>query len=316
MTRRPRTALFINAHSRRAKRSIDKVVGDFTKKSSPFNVVEVIVVTNLKQLSRQLERLKAIDKLECVIVGSGDGTIVSVLNALADRKITYGFLPLGTSNTFVRSLGLPLTYPLARNTIFKRHARPASLGAINGKLFANIAGIGIPTEVTKITTNKIKKILGPFAYIVNGLKALRGSKAIYCHIVNDEINEGFYTHYLLFANGKYHGNLSLGKEVSVYNDKLVLMAFGVSESRRHYAEATLSLVLRRHKKADQMRIIPFDRLYVTTKPRQKIEADGELLSQTPATIEVKKDAIRVFAKPLAKTGSTKPRPGRKLRKSR
>jgi YegS/Rv2252/BmrU family lipid kinase len=238
-------------------------------------------------------------------VGSGDGTIVAVLNALHDRKITYGFLPLGTSNTFVRSLGLPLTYPLARRVILRQQARPASLGAINGKLFANIAGIGIPTEVTKTTTNKIKKILGPFAYVVNGVKALIGSQAIYCHVVNDDINEHFYTHYLLFANGRYHGNLPLGKEVSAYNDKLVLMAFGVSQKRRHNAEALVRLFFRRYKKAPQVRTIPFERLYITTKPKQRIEADGEIMSQTPATIEIKKNAINVFAKPLKPTKPVK-----------
>lgn len=296
MTRPPRTALFINAHSRRAKRLSDKVVQDFTKKSSGFNIVEVIVVTNLKQLDHHLEVLKSIPKLACVIVGSGDGTIVTVLNALEGRDITYGFLPLGTSNTFVRSLGLPLTYPLARKVILGQNSRPASLGAVNGKIFANIAGIGIPTDVTEITTNKIKKILGPFAYVFNGIKAMFSSQAIFCHIVNDDINESFYTHYLLFANGKYHGNLSLGKEVSAYNDKLTLMAIGVGENRRHIAEALIKLFFRRYKKDPQVRIIPFERLHITTKPRHRIEADGEIISRTPATVEIRKDAIKVFAK--------------------
>jgi diacylglycerol kinase family enzyme len=279
----------------------EKVVADFSRDLKGFEIVEIIVVKNLKQMDYHLEVLQAIPDLQCVIVGSGDGTIVSILQTLKGRDITYGFLPLGTSNTFVRSLGLPLTYPLAKRLILKQQVRPASIGAVNGKVFANIAGIGIPAEVTASVTNESKKKFGLFAYIASGLKAMTGHTAIYCHVVNDEVNESFYTHYLLFANGKYHGNLSLGNEISAYNDKLVLVAMGISEKRWHFFSALFSLTLRRHKRHPKIRMIPFDRLFVTTQPSRRIEADGELISQTPATVEILKDAIRVFAKPLPKT---------------
>lgn len=289
---------------------VDKVVSDFSRDLAGFDMVEIIVVRNLKQLDYHLDVLKAIPHLDCVIVGSGDGTIVAVLEALKDRQLTYGFLPLGTSNTFVRSLGLPLSYPLARRLILKRNTRPASIGAINGKIFANIAGIGIPVTVTENTTNKIKKFLGPLAYIFHGIKALVGHQAIFCHIVNDEINQSFYTHYLLFANGKYHGKLSLGKEVSAYNDKLVLIAVGVSQNRRHFAVGIINFLVRRHRKDPRIKMIPFERLFVTTRPGRSIEADGEIISTTPATIEILKDAITVFAKPTKRART------RTLRKNR
>lgn len=304
-----RTVLFINTHSRRARNLADKVVKDFGRERPGFDLVEVIIVKNLKQLNYHLDILKAVKRLDCVIVGGGDGTIVAVLETLKGRDIIYGFLPLGTSNTFMRSLGLPLTYQLAKRLILKQQIRPASLGAVNGKIFANIAGIGIPVEVTENTTNKIKKVLGPLAYLFNGIKAMVGHQALYCHVVNDDTDESFYTHYLIFANGKYHGNVSLGKEVSAYNDKLVLFAIGVSEYRRHFAVAIIKVLLRRYKKDRQVKIIPFERLHVTTQPVRGIEADGEIISQTPATVEILKDAIQVFAKPI------KPPKARRIRRS-
>lgn len=291
-----RTALFINAHSRRANRLRERVVRDFTKRRTGFAVVETIIVEDLKELDGQLQTLASIPDLECVIVASGDGTIVSVLNALKDRKLTYGFLPLGTSNSFMRSLGLPLTYMAARKTILNGEAKAVSLGSINGVVFPNIAGIGVPVEVTETTTNKIKKILGPLAYIFTGIRAILGHNAVYCHIENDEITESFYTHYLIIANGKYHGNLPLGKDISAYNDQLTLMAVGVKENVLDHIVAIFTVLLRRHEKDKRVKMLPFEKLTLTTQPQKNIEADGEIISRTPAFIEVKKDAILVIAK--------------------
>ena len=43
-----------------------------------------------------------------VIVGGGDGTIRTVLPALARRDVVLGILPLGTANNFARSVGVPM----------------------------------------------------------------------------------------------------------------------------------------------------------------------------------------------------------------
>ena len=291
---RLRTALFINAHSRRARHFSERVIADFTKDSDDLEIVETIVVHKLDQFDYHLEILKAIKDLQVVIVGSGDGSIVAVLNALKDRDIIYGFLPLGTSNTFVRSLGLPINYKAARQVILKGMVKQASVGAINGQLFANIAGIGVPAHVSQVTTNKLKRYLGPLAYAVTGVRTMLTYRSVFCQITNDELNESFYTNYLLFANGPYHGPLPLGKEVSVYNDQLMLIAIGVSQSPWQQIIAAFSVIFRRHHNSKRVKMIPFKRILITTQPKRNIEADGEIIGQTPATVEIMADAIKVF----------------------
>ena len=42
-----------------------------------------------------------------IVVGGGDGTLSSIVGALAYQDAVLGLLPLGTSNSFARTLGLP-----------------------------------------------------------------------------------------------------------------------------------------------------------------------------------------------------------------
>jgi diacylglycerol kinase family enzyme len=62
-----------------------------------------------------------------VIVGGGDGTISSVVDDFAYRDVVFGLLPLGTANSFARTLGIPLTVAKAVDVI----VRATSLASIS-----------------------------------------------------------------------------------------------------------------------------------------------------------------------------------------
>src|SRR5574338_669941 len=103
------TVVFINSHSRQAAKHVAAIRRYFQRANQPFEILDFVVIDELDKLDESLEKLTRTKNLQAVIVGSGDGTIVAVLNALKHRPdIVYGFLPLGTSNTFARSLNIPL----------------------------------------------------------------------------------------------------------------------------------------------------------------------------------------------------------------
>lgn len=291
-----RTVLFINAHSRQAKKLADTVT-ESIKSIDKLKVVDVIIVEQLGQIDEYLKRLAKTRRLQCVIVGSGDGTIVAVLNALKNKnKIVFGFLPLGTSNTFVRSIGLPLDIDEALEVVRKQKIRPASLGSVNGLIFANIAGVGLPVRVARNLTNRTKKYLGPFAYLVSGLKELISHTAFYCTIESDKGSESFYTHYLLIANGKWHGPVAVSNYASVYRNQLVILAVGTNQSRWKYAVSMIRFGLGKHHNDPNVRVIPLKEARIITRPNRAVEADGEVITATPAEVKIIKDAIKVFAK--------------------
>ena len=63
---------------------------------------------------RDAERLPEIVREEIakgrkfIIIGGGDGSISSVVDHFAYTSVVFGVLPLGTANSFARTLGIPL----------------------------------------------------------------------------------------------------------------------------------------------------------------------------------------------------------------
>src|SRR5215207_4712026 len=98
-----RTVVFINSHSRQASKNLAAVQKAFSKPGLKFKVIDFIVVEDLEKFDLYLQKLRTRKDMECVFIGSGDGTLNTVINVLRDRKdIVYGFLALGTTNAFVR----------------------------------------------------------------------------------------------------------------------------------------------------------------------------------------------------------------------
>ncbi len=52
-----------------------------------------------------------------VIVGGGDGSLSCAVDELVERDCVFALLPLGTANSFARTLGIPLDLDGAIETI-------------------------------------------------------------------------------------------------------------------------------------------------------------------------------------------------------
>ena len=72
-----------------------------------------------------------------VIVGGGDGTLASVSKSFIGSESILGALPLGTGNSFARSLGIPLELPGAIDVILNGRVERVDLGLVNGVYFAD-----------------------------------------------------------------------------------------------------------------------------------------------------------------------------------
>jgi diacylglycerol kinase family enzyme len=100
----PRQAiLIVNAASRRGKEAFeparDKLI------AAGVELIEARSVEEPETLPGEIT--SAIDRAPMVIVGGGDGTLSESIDYFLGADTVFAFLPLGTANSFARTLGFP-----------------------------------------------------------------------------------------------------------------------------------------------------------------------------------------------------------------
>lgn len=131
-----------------------------------------------------VRELTSDQKRHTIIVLGGDGTINEVINGITSlSKVTLGYIPIGSSNDFARSLGLP-TDPLRAldNILTPVNYTAIDIGILTygdtTRRFAVSSGLGFDAGVChevmvsrlKIWLNKIK--LGKLTYVGIALKQI------------------------------------------------------------------------------------------------------------------------------------------------
>src|SRR3954451_10511978 len=100
-----RAVLVVNTRSRRAAGLLPKAQA--LLRARGFTLDRTFAVHDPSTLDAVLaEAMSAQPPL--LVLGSGDGTVASVVDHLAGTSTVLGYLPMGTTNNLARSLGLPL----------------------------------------------------------------------------------------------------------------------------------------------------------------------------------------------------------------
>ncbi|MBM7691030.1 YegS/Rv2252/BmrU family lipid kinase [Peribacillus deserti] len=139
-----------------------------------FHEEVVVCETQKEGDAAQFAREACLNKFDTVVSMGGDGTINESINGLAEQEFRpkFGLIPMGTVNDFARALGIPLEPAEAVNTLTSQTVRPVDIGKMNNHYFMNVLAVGAIAEATYNVTPEQKTKLGPFAYFIEGLKAL------------------------------------------------------------------------------------------------------------------------------------------------
>jgi diacylglycerol kinase (ATP) len=118
--------------------------------------VEVAESRNMGDL--ELQVLTAVnDGARTIVVAGGDGSVHEATNGImrSNREAALGVVPTGTGNDFAKACDIPLDWQLATQQLAARirsgeTGRRVDIGRMNGRYFANGAGIGFDARVTMI----------------------------------------------------------------------------------------------------------------------------------------------------------------------
>ena len=100
------------------------------------------------------------------IVGGGDGSLSGAVDDVVNTDCVFALLPLGTANSFARTLGIPLELDGAIDVIANGQRRRIDLGVIDGDYFVNSAAIGLSPMIGDSVPHRLKKFLGRLGYLL------------------------------------------------------------------------------------------------------------------------------------------------------
>jgi YegS/Rv2252/BmrU family lipid kinase len=229
-----------------------------------------------------------------VIVGGGDGSLSSSVELFMGTETILGVLPLGTANSFARTLGIPLDVEGAIEVIASGEARKIDVGCIDGDYFLNAAALGLAPKVAESVPHGLKRRLGRLGYLL-----WAGWSAANFNAFRLKVDDGKRIHRLWatevrIANGRFHGGMELIESADVESGVIVVQAVrGRSVMRLGWSYFASALKLEaRHQTTREFR---GRKLVVSTRPSMQVSIDGELGASTPFEVSAVPDAVTVAA---------------------
>jgi YegS/Rv2252/BmrU family lipid kinase len=237
---------------------------------------------------------KAVDLL---VLGGGDGTMNAAATALLDTRLPLGILPMGTANDLARTLGIPPEPEAAARVILAGERRRIDLGEVNGRPFFNVASIGLSVAITRELTTDLKRRWGRLAYALASLRALPQARPFQAELRYGERVEVVRTLQIAVGNGRYYGAGMVVAEHAEPDDGL-LHLYSLEFERAWWLAALLpSLRAGTHRRWRQVRAADCAEVEIRTRRARRVDADGELLTATPARFRVLPGALEVFVPP-------------------
>ncbi|MDF2712127.1 MAG: diacylglycerol kinase [Nonomuraea muscovyensis] len=286
-----RVALVINTRSRRGRRHYFEVIEQIH--ALGFEPLAEIGVYNPKRLRELLDTALATGP-DLLIVGGGDGTLSSAVRHVAHRDVALGVLPLGTTNNFARSLGLPLDLPGAIRVFATGKVADIDLGMADDRPFANLASFGVSVEVAGTVKPWLKRVLGRPAYPLTALTILPGHRPFRAVITVDGQRHELLTHQLNIANGRFHGGWQVARDISIDDGMLVAYQLGSGKKLRLLVETLARATTGRWRSLAGGPFVAGREMLLETDPPMAADVDGEVRLRTPIRLRVVPNGVRVM----------------------
>lgn len=289
MTRFTSAALIVNAKSRKGQKLFQRACAAMD--GLPFPV-DAHAVEDPEDLERTVTTALA-KKPQLVILGGGDGTVSGLVDLLVGKGVVLGVLPLGTANSFARTLGLPLTVEGAIEVLKTGVPKRIDLGMIDDDYFANCAAMGISPQIAETVPHGLKKILGRIGYLGWASWQFARFKPFMLTVDDGVEPKTMRVVEVRISNGPYHGGTWLVDQASINSGEIVVQAV-TGRYKRTLAKNWAASFFGHESRHQDTVTFSGKSLKIETRPSLPISIDGEVLAHTPVTAKVAAGAIEVM----------------------
>ena len=257
----------------------------------------VFRVQRTKGLEHGVEQaLLAIEAGELPVVMSGDGLIGAVGGAMAGSETPLGILPGGRGNDLARVLQIPSDPEQAVATLFSGHSRRIDVGEVNGRRFLGIASVGFDSEANR-RANETRLLRGSLVYAYAALRTLASWKPARFSVRAGEDQLRFTGYCVVVANSKaYGGGMFVAPDADLSDGEFDIVLIGEVGKLRFLSN--LPKVFKgTHVDNDEVRVFRAPYLELSASRPFAIYADGERLTDLPASLRILPAALQVIAPP-------------------
>ena len=283
--------LVVNAMSRKGADVFDEARAKL--ELAGVELIEAHAVTDPEDMDKVV--IDAIAKAPMVIVGGGDGSLSSNVDHFVGQDTVFALLPLGTANSFARTLCVPLDLDGAIDVIAGGVRKRIDLGVIDGDYFANAAALGLSPLIADTVPHNLKKYLGRVGYLMWAVRCAFYFRPFRVRVTLDDgtLVKAWATEARI-ANGTHHGGVEMVESQLLDSGEIVIQAV-TGKSVFGLAWSWFSTMFKLRHRAQTTTEWRGKKLRLEARPSQKISIDGEIAACTPVTIEVARGAIEVAA---------------------
>ena len=229
-----------------------------------------------------------------MVVAGGDGTINAAASGIIATGLPLGVLPLGTANDFARSIDLPRDVEAAARIIADGFTHKVDVGQVNGHFFCNVASVGLAADLAKNLTTDRKRRFGRLSYAMTAGNVLLRATPFHATLMIADRRITVRTLQIAVGNGRFYGGGNVvAPHAQIDAGSLDLYSLEFAQVWR-MALMIPSFQSGGHGAMREVRTARGARFEVSTRHPRPVNADGELVTQTPATFTQMPTALTVF----------------------
>lgn len=211
----------------------------------------VEIINTEKNFSAQDILKKYNKKLDIVICCGGDGTVNDMINGVMnlDEKPKISFIPFGTINDFARTIGLFRLRFFLPDILKSFTEKKSDIGKFNNRYFNYVAAFGAFTQVAYVTSQKLKRCFGKFAYFIVAIKYLFKIKTYKINLNIDGKETERECIYGSISNSKSIGGFQWfrKRDFSIHDGKFEVLLIKKPKYKVQYISIVCDMLLKRYQ---------------------------------------------------------------------
>ena len=222
----------------------------------------------------------------------GDGFIGTVAGAVRNTDGALAVIPGGRGNDFARMLKIPTSPRDAARLAVTGSERMLDVALCNGEPYVCIASFGFDSDANRIA-NETQVVKGNLVYLYAALKALWQWKPASIQLTVDGAKHDFSGYSVAVGNSKFFGGGMMTLPDAEPDDGELDLLLVSDTPRLKYAALLPTVFKGAHGRFDVVTFLRGKHVEVNADRQFEIYADGDPITDLPATMTVESRCLRV-----------------------